>query len=358
MAQLGGCLGRRPLDLRVPPGRADERVENRELLQEPVRSRPVEGAKLVRVRLDGLAGDPELVRRGRVGRGIRRLVVDRHELERGEGGLDVVLQRREALGGRRLAAPSDQDDDDDHRHHQDRACGEPEAAAPRACFPVERHLARDDGDGGAALALERAGRGGGDVLGTSRVGEIEDAGAVDERDARQERGDAEVARGRLHLVQELLDELRAGRGEDAARVLREGDRAKAVDGRDAAGPVLGIDPVEARLGDQLERIGLEPERIGCRLEPRLRAGRLAIGRADLERDGAGGDGPEDVVTGVEGGLDRDGRGRGARGDAGGSASRASSTAAPSLVALRVSLRADERDGGTDRREDLGMLGRE
>ena len=92
------------LDLVGPAGRADEPVELVEVRQQGSGSRRIEGAELVGVVIHGRLRDRELVgRRGVRGR-VRRLVVDRHQLERGERGPDVVLQRLELLGLRGLAA--------------------------------------------------------------------------------------------------------------------------------------------------------------------------------------------------------------------------------------------------------------
>ena len=124
------------------------------------------------------------------------------------------------------------------------------------------------------MAPERPRGRGRDVLGTAGVGEIEDAGAADERDSRHQRCDTEVPRCRLNLAQELLHELRTVCGEHAVRVLGQRDGAEPVDRRDPAGAVLRVHLIEARLGHELQRAGLEPERVGGCAEPRLVTGRL------------------------------------------------------------------------------------
>ena len=77
--------------------RADEELELSELGEQPPGPGRVERAELVLDRCDRLTGDRQLVRRRRVRRPVRRLVVDRDQLERGERRLDVVLKRFELL---------------------------------------------------------------------------------------------------------------------------------------------------------------------------------------------------------------------------------------------------------------------
>ena len=83
----------------------------------------------------------ELVGRCGVSRRVRRGVVDRDQLERGERGLNIPLERLELLRVRLRAARGRQDDTGDsgeHDHGDGRT--DPESAATRPRFPVERHL--------------------------------------------------------------------------------------------------------------------------------------------------------------------------------------------------------------------------
>ena len=206
-----------------------------------------------------------------------------------------------------------------------------------------------------AVPVSRTGRDR-DVLGPTRVGEIEDLGAADERDPGEKGGDAEIACGRLHLTPQLLHELACRRRHDPTRVLGERDGAQAVDRRHSSRSVLGVDAVEAGLRHQLQRFGLESEYPSRRLETGFVAGRLAVRRAGLQRHGAGRDRSQHTLPRVESCLDGHGRRRCPGGHAGmlGFESQLDCGAVARPVARH--LGADERDRGADRRQHLGMLG--
>ena len=199
------------------------------------------------------------------------------------------------------------------------------------------------------------------AIATSSGRRASERSRICEPQTRETRGRS-VATPRLrvaasHLAAELLDEVVSARRHDAPRVLGERDGAEAVDGGHAARSVLGVDAIEAGLGDEVQRLGLEPERLeqppGA--EPRRRPARdrPRRPRAPRRRSRRLAARPRLASNAVS---TRHGRRRGAGRDARalGLAGELDCGAVARPVARH--LGPDERDRCPDRGEHLRMLG--